>query len=132
MFAIIRLSMSLLINPRPLLSKFYDACISCLPSSWVSSKENLNFLAQKIKAFALLFLGVSVISSGSILIKLSEVELSSNVTIFNRFWIASLVFGLLSGYKAIRQRFFSDRPVKQQSYTSHDLLLLLCAGIFWA
>ncbi|MBD2499491.1 DMT family transporter [Anabaena azotica] len=91
-----------------------------------------NLLAQKLIASALLFLGVCVISFGSILIKLSEVELSPNTTIFNRFWIASVVFLLLHGYKAIHQRFFSDKPVEQQFYTAKDLLLLLSAGIFWA
>ncbi|MEH2351728.1 DMT family transporter [Nostoc sp.] len=83
-------------------------------------------------AIASLFLGVGAISFGSIFMKLSEIELSPSATVFNRFWLASLVFLLWHGYKAIWQRFSGDKPVEQQPYTSQDILLLLGAGIFWA
>ncbi|WP_199349237.1 DMT family transporter [Nostoc flagelliforme] len=81
---------------------------------------------------ASLFLGVGAISFGSIFIKLSEIELSPSATVFNRFWLASVVFLLWHGYKAIRQRFSVEKPVEQQRYTIQDLLLLLGAGILWA
>ena len=83
-------------------------------------------------AIASLFLGVGAISFGSIFMKLSEIELSPSATVFNRFWLASVVFLVWHGYKAIRQRFSGDKPVEQQPYTSQDILLLLGAGILWA
>ena len=92
----------------------------------------MNVSNQTKIAIASLFLGVGAISFGSIFMKLSEMELSPNATVFNRFWLASVVFGLWHGYKAIRQRFSLDKPVEQQPYTSQDLWLLLGAGILWA
>ena len=83
-------------------------------------------------AIASLFVGVVAISFGSIFIRWSESELSPNATIFNRFWLGSVVFGLWQGYKAIRQRLSGDKPVQQHSYTSQELLLLLGAGTFFA
>ncbi len=83
-------------------------------------------------AIASLLVGVGAISFGSIFMKLSETELSPNATVFNRFWLASVVFLLWHGYKAIRQRFTGEKSVKQQPYTFQDLLLLLGAGILWA
>ncbi|AFZ05462.1 protein of unknown function DUF6 transmembrane [Oscillatoria nigro-viridis PCC 7112] len=83
-------------------------------------------------AIASLFVGVVALSFGSIFIRWSESELSPNATIFNRFWIGSMVFGLWQGYKAIRQRLSGDKPVQQHSYTSQELLLLLGAGTFFA
>ncbi|MEH1857904.1 MAG: EamA family transporter [Nostoc sp.] len=92
----------------------------------------MNVSNQTKIAIALLFLGVGAISFGSIFMKLSEIELSPSATVFNRFWLASMVFLLWHGYKAIRQRFSGDKPIEQQPYTSQDLLLLLGAGILWA
>ncbi len=83
-------------------------------------------------AIASLLVGVGAISFGSIFMKLSETELSPNATVFNRFWLASVVFLLWHGYKAIRQRFTGEKSVEQQPYTIQDLLLLLGAGILWA
>ncbi|MEH1804903.1 DMT family transporter [Nostoc sp.] len=92
----------------------------------------MNVSNQTKIAIASLFLGVGAISFGSIFMKLSEIELSPSATVFNRFWLASVVFLLWHGYKAIRQRFCGDKPVEQQPYTSQDILLLLGAGILWA
>lgn len=92
----------------------------------------MNVSNQTKIAIASLLVGVGAISFGSIFMKLSEIQLSPNATVFNRFWLASVVFLLWHGYKAIGQQFSLDKPVEQQSYTSQDLLLLLGAGILWA
>ncbi|MDZ8088854.1 MAG: EamA family transporter [Nostoc sp. DedQUE12b] len=92
----------------------------------------MNVSNQTKIVIASLFLGVGAISFGSIFMKLSEIELSPSATVFNRFWLASVVFFLWHGYKAVRQRFSGDKPVEQQPYTSQDILLLLGAGILWA
>lgn len=102
----------------------------------IYEKLHLNFLMSVFNqtkiAIASLFLGVGAISFGSIFMKLSEIELSPSATVFNRLWLASVVFLLWHGYKAIWQRFSGDKPVEQQPYTSQDILLLLGAGILWA
>ncbi|MEH2057912.1 MAG: EamA family transporter [Nostoc sp.] len=92
----------------------------------------MNVSNQTKIALVSLFLGVGAISFGSIFMKLSEMELSPSATVFNRFWLASVVFLLWHGYKAIRQRFSLEKPLEWQPYTSQDLLLLLGAGILWA
>lgn len=92
----------------------------------------MNDSNQMAMAIASLFVGVVAISFGSIFVRWSEMELSPNATVFNRFWLASVVFGLWYGYKAIRQRLSCDNPVEQQPYTRQDVWLLLSAGIFWA
>lgn len=83
-------------------------------------------------ALAALLLGVSALSFGSIFVRLSEAEISPNATVFNRLWLASLIFGLWNGYKAISGQFSPDKSVEQQSYTRQDFSLLLGAGTCWA
>lgn len=83
-------------------------------------------------ALAALLLGVGALSFGSIFVRLSEAEISPNATVFNRLWLASLIFGLWNGYKAISGQFSPDKSVEQQSYTSQDFSLLLGAGSCWA
>ncbi|MEH2066573.1 MAG: EamA family transporter [Nostoc sp.] len=92
----------------------------------------MNVSNQTKIALVSLFVGVGAISFGSIFMKLSEMELSPSATVFNRFWLSSVVFLLWHGYKAIRQRFSLEKPLEWQPYTSQDLLLLLGAGILWA
>ncbi|MEH2327494.1 MAG: EamA family transporter [Nostoc sp.] len=92
----------------------------------------MNVSNQTKIAIASLFVGVGAISFGSIFMKLSEIELSFTTTVFNRFWLASAVFLGWHGYKAIRHQFSLKKPVKQQTYTSQDLYLLLGAGIMKA
>ncbi|MEH1969258.1 DMT family transporter [Nostoc sp.] len=92
----------------------------------------MNVSNQTKIAIASLFGGVGAISFGSIFMKLSEIELSPSATVFNRLWLASVVFLFWKGYKAIRQRFSLEKPVEQQTYTSQDLFLLIGAGILWA
>ncbi|MEH2387349.1 MAG: EamA family transporter [Nostoc sp.] len=92
----------------------------------------MNVSNQTKIALASLFLGVGVISFGSIFVRLSETELSPNATVFNRLWLSSMVFLLWHGYKAICQGLSLEKPVERQLYTSQDLWLLLGGGIFWA
>lgn len=83
-------------------------------------------------ALAALLLGVGSLSFGSIFVRLSEAEISPNATVFNRLWLASLIFGLWNGYKRISGQFSPDKSVEQQSYTRQDFSLLLGAGSCWA
>ncbi|WP_414582837.1 DMT family transporter [Scytonema sp. PCC 10023] len=79
-----------------------------------------------------LFLGVIAISFGAIFIRWSEYELSPIATVFNRFWLGSVVFGLWHSGLTIRQWFWGDKSVQQEAYTRQDFLLLLGAGTFFA
>lgn len=92
----------------------------------------MNISNQTKMALAALLLGVGALSFGSIFVRLSEAEISSNATVFNRLWLASLIFGLWNGYKTISGQFSPNQSVEQQSYTRQDFLLLLGAGSCWA
>ena len=93
----------------------------------------MNVTNQTTLALASLFVGVIAISTGSIFIRLSSVELSPSAIVFNRFWLASVTFGLWEGYKAIRQhKDKDDKPVEQQPYTLVDVWRLVSAGILFA
>ncbi|HAG81792.1 MAG TPA: EamA family transporter [Cyanobacteria bacterium UBA12227] len=79
-----------------------------------------------------LSIGLFAISFAAIFIKLSENEISPNATIFNRLWIATIVFGLLNGINGIRQRYSCNQSAQKLPYTNHNWLLLIGFGAFFA
>ncbi len=80
-----------------------------------------------------LFISLIAISFAPSFIKLSEYELSPNVTIFNRFWIATMVLGLWKGLNTVHRQLSQDKAIEPQSYISQDLWLLLGGyGAFFA
>lgn len=81
---------------------------------------------------AIALVGVIAISFGSIFMRWSEYELSPIATVFNRFWLGSVVFGFWYASKEIRHRLRGDKPVQQERYTLRELLQLLGAGTFFA
>ncbi|MGH7999150.1 MAG: DMT family transporter [Brasilonema sp.] len=89
------------------------------------------FQTPALMVNAALFAGVIAISFGAIFIRWSEYELSPIATVFNRFWLGSVVFGLWYGGKVIRHRLWGE-PVQQEHYTLRELLQLLGAGTFFA
>ena len=65
--------------------------------------------------------------------KFSISEISPNATIFNRFWMASLVFAVGNGIRAIRQPLSDNSPNEQQKlYTPKNIGLLLLVGSLYA
>jgi drug/metabolite transporter (DMT)-like permease len=81
--------------------------------------------------FASLFLAVFALSFAAIFIKLSERELSPVATIFNRFWIATLILGLWNGFKAFGNKQPDELSVQKQHYTTGDLVLLVLMSCFF-
>ncbi|MGB3510914.1 MAG: DMT family transporter [Microcoleaceae cyanobacterium] len=69
------------------------------------------------------------ISLAPIFIVLSEHELSATATIFNRLWIATVVFGLWQGIQAVGRQFFKRPTPEVKAYTCRDLKLLLVVAI---
>jgi drug/metabolite transporter (DMT)-like permease len=72
-----------------------------------------------------LFLAILALSFAAIFIRLSERELSPVATIFNRFWIATIILGLLNAFQATRNRQSKDFSLQPNRYTTRDLALLL-------
>lgn len=92
-----------------------------------------------VLAIASLFAALLAVSLAAIFICWSEEYIGPNATIFNRLWIATLVFALWNGFDAARLRLSSGKSVERSPYTSKDLALLVAVGIvsstslgFWA
>ncbi|MCV3216566.1 DMT family transporter [Plectonema radiosum NIES-515] len=77
----------------------------------------------------LLFIGVFTLSLAAIFIRLSEQYIGPNATVFNRFWIATAIFGLWRGSKAIASQFSKDSPLPSNTYAIPDMVLLVVTAI---
>ncbi|MFB2983270.1 DMT family transporter [Microseira sp. BLCC-F43] len=98
--------------------------------------ESFNPLSDKRTIFlpvAFLLMAIFAIGFAPIFIKFSMGEISPTATIFNRFWIASIVFGIWNGIGAIRQNLSNDPPSQPQNlYTPKILGMLVLMGSFFA
>jgi drug/metabolite transporter (DMT)-like permease len=79
------------------------------------------------------------VSLAAIFIRLSEREIGPNATVFNRLWIATVVFAVWNGADAARRRMSGAEPELRSNYTLRDLILLIAVGVvssaslgFWA
>ena len=79
-----------------------------------------------------LFLAILALSFAAIFIRLSERELGPVATIFNRFWVATLILGLGNVFKTLRERHSHDSSLAKQDYTTSDLVLLLVMSCFFS
>lgn len=85
------------------------------------------FARETLWAIAALCGGMLAISFAPILIRLGEGELGPNGTIFNRFWVATVAFGLWN--ILLRARQGQDHTRKGQPYSLGVLGLLLAVGL---
>lgn len=88
---------------------------------------------QKIPAKVLAFIPLSVsliaLSFAAILIRLCEEEISPNATVFNRLWIASLVFIGWIFFNKLAKKSFISKEIKLFPSTKKELFLLILVGI---
>jgi len=92
-------------------------------------------IAQELQgSFGLisLFLAILALSFAAIFIRLSERELGPVATIFNRFWVATVILGLGKVFETFRERHSHDSSVQKQHYTVSDLVLLLVMSCFFS
>ncbi|NEU82194.1 DMT family transporter [Nostoc sp. UIC 10630] len=89
------------------------------------SDKTLNILPIIIVIIALLAL-----SSTAIFIKIALREMSATATLFNRLWIATIIFGLWSGINQARTHIKDDEPVlPQQPYPIKEIAFLIAVGL---
>jgi drug/metabolite transporter (DMT)-like permease len=70
------------------------------------------------------------LSSTAIFIKIALREMSAITTLFNRLWIATIIFGLWSGINQARTKITDDQPVlPQQSYPFKEIAFLIAVGL---
>lgn len=88
-------------------------------------EKTLKFLPIIIVIIALLAL-----SSTAIFIKISLREMSAVATLFNRLWIATIIFGLWSGINQAHTQITEDKPVlPQQPYPIKEIAFLIAVGL---
>jgi drug/metabolite transporter (DMT)-like permease len=84
-------------------------------------------------ALVSLFIALIALSLAAIFIRLSEVELGSNATVFNRLWIATMIFGFWNGIKQIKlyqSKKISPQTVNLENFSfQQNLGLLLVMGV---
>jgi drug/metabolite transporter (DMT)-like permease len=107
----------------------------------VADRENLKTIKQTGAFWAIvsLFAALIAVSLAAIFIRLSEREIGPNATIFNRLWMATVVFALWNSADAARRRMSGAEPEARSNYTFRDLILLIAVGVvssaslgFWA
>ncbi|MEG4420824.1 DMT family transporter [Microcoleus sp. LAD1_D5] len=112
-----------------------------LVSGKPDSLKNGELADSKGKIWAIVSLSAALlaVSLAAIFIRLSEREISPNATVFNRLWIATVVFGLWNGAGAARRRMSGAQVEGRSSYTRQDVMLLTAVGVvssaslgFWA
>lgn len=82
-------------------------------------------------AIASLAIGLLAYSSAPIFIRLSEGEISSNATVFDRLAIATVVLGLWKGLNALLYRLDDQKPEAGEFDISRDFWLLPAMAIFY-
>ncbi|NEQ37561.1 MAG: DMT family transporter [Okeania sp. SIO3I5] len=92
-----------------------------------SPQPQTNSLSNLI-LLCLLLLGVFTLSLAAILIRFSEQYIGPNATVFNRFWIATAIFGVWRGSQTITARLSGDSPAPNQTYALSDILLLILSA----
>ncbi|MEG3847784.1 DMT family transporter [Microcoleus sp. herbarium13] len=107
---------------------------------------NGELVENKATFWALVWLSAALlaVSLAAIFIRLSEREIGPNATVFNRLWIATVVFAVWNGAGEMRRRISGDEVEDVEgrsnySYTLRDFLLLTAVGVvssaslgFWA
>jgi drug/metabolite transporter (DMT)-like permease len=89
------------------------------------SEKTSNILPIIIVIIALLAL-----SSTAIFIKIAVREMSAVTTLFNRLWIATIIFGLWSGINQAQTKIRDDEPVlPQQPYPIKEIGFLIAVGL---
>lgn len=83
--------------------------------------------SQTTRAIIAIFVSVWSFGIVPILIRWSENEISPNATIFNRCWIAAVIFGLWQELSLVHQRWLGQQSIIRQSFDSKQILLVLIA-----
>ncbi|MCM0588922.1 MAG: DMT family transporter [Gloeotrichia echinulata DEX184] len=85
--------------------------------------------SPNVIAFILLSVALVALSFTAILIKLSVREISANATVFNRLWIATIIFGLWNAINELRTKKLDDQIIPKEPYQSREIILLVAVAV---
>jgi drug/metabolite transporter (DMT)-like permease len=98
-------------------------------------QEELELVKPQIEAkpdliaLIALLIALFALSFTAIFIKISVKEISAFATVFNRFWIATIVFSLSIGYNRLHRQVSNKESAPNQPYQAIDIVLLLGVGL---
>ena len=92
---------------------------------------------QKTRLIPFLSLLIALLAIGlaPIFVRFSLAEIGATATVFNRFWIAAVIFGLWNGARAMRQNTFDDQDLvveSNQRYTLKTISVLVLVCVLFA
>ncbi|WP_240041638.1 MULTISPECIES: DMT family transporter [Okeania] len=100
------------------------------------NEVNTNFMSQTqtmVKSnwigLILLSTAILILSSASILIRLSENELGPFATIFNRLWIAIIALVVWKTFTKARSQIIEGVSIEPETYTKKDIVLSVMSGL---
>ncbi|NEO68286.1 DMT family transporter [Moorena sp. SIO3H5] len=82
-----------------------------------------------IDCLAALIGSIICFSFSPIFIRFSELEMGPNATTFNRFWIAAVVFGLLSSFLNVRHQKKETEPEGKNTHLRPETRVLIADGV---
>ncbi|MDR9899094.1 DMT family transporter [Aetokthonos hydrillicola Thurmond2011] len=86
--------------------------------------------SKATEAIIAAFLAIWIFGIMAILIRWSENEISPTATMFNRCWIAVVIFGVWQELSLLRQRWLGKQPIIKQSFNTKQILLLTVTAAF--
>jgi drug/metabolite transporter (DMT)-like permease len=99
-------------------------------------ENQLNIAEQKpqktsnILPIIIVIIALLALSSTAIFIKIAVNEMSAITILFNRLWIATIIFGLWSGINQAWTQIRDDEPVlPQQRYPTKEIAFLIAVGL---
>ncbi|MBN3896965.1 MAG: DMT family transporter [Nostoc sp. NOS(2021)] len=99
-------------------------------------ENQLNLTEEKpdktsnILPIIIVIIALLALSSTAIFIKIAVSEMSAVATLFNRLWIATIIFGLWSGINQARTQVKDDQPIlPQQPYPIKEIAFLIAVGL---
>ncbi|WP_392531630.1 DMT family transporter [Nostoc sp. C117] len=85
---------------------------------------------SKILPILIVIIALLALSTTAIFIKIAVSEMSAITTLFNRLWIATIIFGLWSGINQARTQIIDDEPIlPKQRYPIKEITFLIAVGL---
>ncbi|MEH1793722.1 DMT family transporter [Nostoc sp.] len=85
---------------------------------------------SNILPIIIVIIALLALSTTAIFIKIAVNEMSAITTLFNRLWIATIIFGLWSGINQARNQIRDDEPIlPQQPYPIKEIAFLIAVGL---
>jgi len=94
----------------------------------LNAKQKITHVSSNWFLLLLLLVGIFILSTAAILIRFSEQYIGPNAIVFNRFLIATSIFGVWKVIQRLTDRFSGDSLNLVNPYKTSDILLLILSA----